>query len=155
VSELEIRLTRYLDPVARTLVGAAMVDLGDRYGGGGDDTPVDPAQFDPPDGAFLVAWLDGGPVACGGWRSHGADGEVAELKRLFTAARARRRGVALAVLRAVEESARSAGRKRVVLETGAQQPEAIALYEMAGYRLVPNFGYYKDEPDVRSYGREL
>jgi GNAT superfamily N-acetyltransferase len=155
VSELEIRPTRYLDPVARTLVEAALADLSGRYGGNGDDTPVDPTQFDPPDGIFLVGWLDGAPVASGGWRSHGDDGQVAEIKRMFTLDSARRRGVAMALLRAVEASARSAGRKRIVLETGSLQPEAIALYEKAGYRLVENFGYYKDEPDVRSYGRVL
>ncbi|HEY2670934.1 MAG TPA: GNAT family N-acetyltransferase [Rugosimonospora sp.] len=155
MSELKIIPIGYQDPVASTLVRAALADLTDRYGGNGDDTPVDPTQFDPPRGTFVVAWLDGDPVACGGWRTFGGDGEVAEIKRMFTLASARRQGVAMAVLRAVEESARSAGRKRAILETGGLQPEAIALYERAGYRLVPNFGYYKDEPDVRSYGRDL
>ncbi|GIH13575.1 GNAT family N-acetyltransferase [Rugosimonospora africana] len=155
MSELKIVPTGYLDPVARTLVSAAMADLSDRYGGTGDDTPVDPAQFDPPRGAFLVAWLDGEPVACGGWRTFHLDGDAAEIKRMFTLASARRRGVAMAVLRAVEESAKAAGRTRAILETGGLQPEAIALYERAGYRLIDNFGYYKDEPDVRSYGRDL
>jgi GNAT superfamily N-acetyltransferase len=154
-SELKISPTGYLDPVARTLVAAALADLSGRYGGSGDDTPVDPAQFDPPQGTFLVAWLDGAPVACGGWRTLAGQGDVAELKRMFTLASARRRGVAQAVLQAVEDSARSAGRRQIVLETGHLQPEAIALYERAGYRLVSNFGHYKDEPGVRSYGRDL
>jgi GNAT superfamily N-acetyltransferase len=155
VSELKIVPTGYLDPVARTLVSAAMADLSDRYGGTGDDTPVDPAQFDPPRGTFFVAWLDGDPVACGGWRTFEGDGDAAEIKRMFTSASARRKGVAMAVLRAVEDSARAAGRTRIILETGGLQPEAIALYERAGYRLIENFGHYKDEPDVRSYGRDL
>jgi GNAT superfamily N-acetyltransferase len=152
---LKISSTGYLDPVARTLVQAALADLGARYGGNGDDTPVAPEQFDPPRGDFLVAWLDGAPVACGGWRSYDDRADIAEIKRMFTLASARRRGVGLAVLRAVEESARSAGRTRAILETGGLQPEAIALYERLGYRLIPNFGHYKDEPDVRSYGRDL
>ncbi len=155
MSEVKIVPTGYLDPVARTLVSAALADLSARYGGEGDSTPIDPAQFDPPTGAFLVAWLDGEPVGCAGWRTFEGDPDAAEIKRMFTLPAARRRGVAMAVLRAVEDSARAAGRKRTILETGALQPEAIALYERAGYRLIENFGYYKDEPDVRSYGREL
>jgi hypothetical protein len=42
-----------------------------RYGGP-DKTPVDPAEFAPPKGLFLVGYLDEKGVACGGWRSHGS-----------------------------------------------------------------------------------
>jgi GNAT superfamily N-acetyltransferase len=152
---LEIRAIAFDDPVAQALIDGAMAELAARYGGTGDDTPVDPTDFRPPHGDFLVAYLDGAPVACAGWRSLGTDGTTAELKRMFTRPQARRRGVARAVLRAVEESARAAGRSRVALETGSLQPEAIAMYESAGYGLIPNFGYYRDEPDVRSFGRAL
>jgi GNAT superfamily N-acetyltransferase len=142
-------------PVARTLIVAALADLGERYGGSGDDTPIDPAQFDPPHGVFLVAWLDGSPVGCGGWRSFADTTDLAELKRMYVTPAARGRGVATALLRAIEESARQQGRKRVILETGERQPEAIALYEKAGYVWIENFGHYKDEPGVRSFGRDL
>jgi GNAT superfamily N-acetyltransferase len=152
---LQIRAVPFDNPVAQALVDGAMADLAARYGGTGDDTPVNPADFRAPDGEFLVAYLDGVPVACAGWRSLGTDGTTAELKRMYTRPQARRQGVARAVLRAVEESARAAGRTRVALETGALQPEAIAMYEAAGYALIPNFGYYRDEPDVRSFGRVL
>src|SRR5690606_31883001 len=128
VGELEIRQVAYDDPVAQTLVAAAMADLGQRYGGPGDETPVHPAEFTPPQGMFLVAYLDGAPVGCGGWRSSGDSGTVAELKRMFTVPAARRRGVARRVLAAVEESARAAGRSRMILECGDRQPEAIELY---------------------------
>jgi ribosomal protein S18 acetylase RimI-like enzyme len=74
---------------------------------------------------------------------------------MFTRPEARRRGVARAVLRAVEESARASGRSRIALETGTRQPEAIAMYEEAGYGRIPDFGHYRDEPGVRSFGREL
>src|SRR4051812_43793093 len=115
MSGIEIRSVRYDDPVAAELATAALADLGERYGGSGDDTPVEPADFTPPDGAFLVAYLGGEPVGCGGWRSHGDGGEVAELKRMFTLGAVRGRGVARAVLAAVERSAREHGRKRIIL----------------------------------------
>jgi GNAT superfamily N-acetyltransferase len=155
VSEIEIRALRFDSPVAQSLIRAALADLGQRYGGSGDDTPVDAAEFELPDGAFLVAYLDGEAVGCGGWRSHGEAGDTAELKRMYTAPAARGRGVARAVLAAVEQSAREQGRKRVVLECGDKQPEAIAMYTSAGYEPIPNFGFYADAPGCLSFGRPL
>jgi GNAT superfamily N-acetyltransferase len=155
MSQLEIRRVAYTSPAAVSLIEAALADLSERYGGDGDSTPVDPAQFTPPEGQFLVAWLDGRPVGCGAWRTYHGDPGVAEVKRMYTVPEARGRGVALALLRALEEGAREAGRKRIVLETGNRQPEAIALYLKAGYARIPDFGHYKDEPGVRSYGKQL
>ncbi|MEH0840945.1 GNAT family N-acetyltransferase [Micromonospora sp. CPCC 205711] len=153
MSEIEIRPLAFDSPVAQSLIRAALADLGERYGGSGDETPVDAAEFVPPHGAFLVAHLDGEPVGCGGWRSHGDD--TAELKRMYTAPAARGRGVARAVLAAVEESARLHGRKQIILECGDRQPEAIGMYISAGYERIPNFGFYADEPGCLSFGRTL
>ncbi len=152
---LEIHAARFDSPVAQRLIRAALADLGQRYGGSGDDTPVDAGEFEPPAGTFLVALLDGEPAGCGGWRSHGDAGEVAELKRMYVAPAARGRGVARAVLAAVERSAREQGRKRIVLECGDRQPEAIALYSSSGYERIPNFGFYKDAPGCISFARTL
>ncbi|MGC4805310.1 GNAT family N-acetyltransferase [Micromonospora sp. DT233] len=153
--EIEIRAARFDSPEAQRLIRAALTDLGQRYGGSGDDTPVDAAEFAPPDGEFLVAYLAGRPVGCGGWRSHGDDGGTAELKRMYTSPEARGRGVARAVLAAVERSAREHGRKRLVLECGDKQPEAIAMYTSAGYERIPNFGFYRDFPGCVSFARTL
>jgi ribosomal protein S18 acetylase RimI-like enzyme len=61
----------------------------------------------------------------------------------------------MALLRAVEASARAAGRTRAILETGTGQPEAIALYRKAGYQPIPDFGHYAGHAAVRSFGRDL
>lgn len=150
MTEIEIHAARFDSPEAQRLIRDALADLGARYGGSGDDTPVDAAEFEPPDGAFLIARLDGEPV---GWRSHGEG--TAELKRMYTAPAARGRGVARALLAAVERSAREQGRKRLILECGDRQPEAIGLYTSAGYERIPNFGFYKDEQGCLSFGRTL
>src|SRR5690348_11026613 len=151
MTELSIQPVRYDVEPARTLVAAALDDLAIRYDHpGGDDTPVDPEEFVPPAGTFLVAWLDGRPVGCGGWRSRPGSDELAEVKRMYVAPEARGRGVAMALLRALEDTAREAGRKRMVLETGHRQPEAIALYHKAGYERIEDFGYYKGYDGVRS-----
>jgi GNAT superfamily N-acetyltransferase len=152
VTEFEIRTARFDEPAVQKLVSEALADLAVRYGGSGDDTPVSAADFAPPNGDFLVAVDDGELIGCAGWRTRG---DAAELKRMYTAPQARGRGVARRVLAAVEESARCAGRTRVVLETGDRQPEAVALYTSAGYTRIANFGYYRDHPGVLSFGRDL
>lgn len=156
----------YDDPVAASLRADLLADLSRRYDGDGDATPIAPGEFEPPNGAFLVAWLDDVPVGCVGWRrrtdlpddlpgTDGAAGPTAELKRMWVDEATRGRGIARALLAAVEESARSAGCGRVVLETGTAQPEAIGLYQASGYRPTPGFGHYRDEPDSRSFARAL
>jgi GNAT superfamily N-acetyltransferase len=145
----------FTDPVAAELTTAALAELARRYGGDGDASPMRPSDFAPPHGAFLVAYLDGEPAGCGGWRSSPALPGAAEIKRMFTHQDFQRRGVASALLRALEDSAREAGMTRMVLETGTAQPEAIALYEKAGYERIAGFGYYADYEDARAYGRTL
>lgn len=152
MSDIEVREIGFADPRVQLLVSEALGDLSERYGGSGDDTPIALTDFDPPDGRFFVAVLDGQLIGCGGWRRHGDD---AELKRMFTTKTARGRGVARRLLTAIEQSARAAGLSRVILETGDRQPEAIGLYESAGYVRIADFGYYKGEPGVLSFAREL
>ncbi len=155
MTDIEIRPTRYLAPVAQRLAAAAIAELAARYGGPGDDTPIEAMEFDPPEGGFFVAWRAGEPVGCAGWRSHPGDRETAELKRMYVSPSARAAGVATALLAAVEESAVDHRRTRLILECGERQPEAIALYEKLGYTRIPDFGHYKGAPGVRSYGRDL
>jgi GNAT superfamily N-acetyltransferase len=155
VTEIDIRLTRFGSRVATELTAAALADLSERYGGEGDSTPIQPGEFDPPEGAFLVAYIDHAPAGCVGFRTLGEDETTAELKRLYVAPQFRGRGVARALLTAVEDAARQAGRRRIWLETGTAQPEAIALYESSGYARIVDFGHYQGYPDVRSFGRDL
>ncbi|MCY1140348.1 GNAT family N-acetyltransferase [Actinoplanes sp. Pm04-4] len=152
MQELKIRQAGYTEPAVRALLVDVMDELSERYGGSGDDTPIAAADFTPPDGAFLVADDGERLVACAAWRRHGDD---AELKRMFTARTARGRGLGRRMLTAIEDSARAAGCRRVILETGDRQPEAIGLYESAGYARIEDFGYYKGHEGVLSYGKEL
>jgi len=151
-----IRTAGLDDPDVRELLVDVLAELSRRYGGSGDDTPIGETDFTPPNGVFLVASVtdDDGErlVGCAGWRRHGAD---AELKRMYTAPDARGRGLGRRMLAAVEESARRAGHARLILETGDRQPEAIALYESAGYQRIPDFGYYQGYPDVLSFAKDL
>ncbi|KAB2343079.1 GNAT family N-acetyltransferase [Actinomadura rudentiformis] len=156
---MELVACAYDDPMAVKLIAEVQQEYVLRYGSE-DETPTDPAEFRAPPGHFVLGVLDGDPVACGGWRSHDSgepgfwDGD-AEIKRMYVAARARGRGFARLLLAELERSAAAAGRRRTVLETGTRQPEAIALYVSSGYVEIPKFGYYRDSPASRCYGKEL
>lgn len=135
-----------------------------RYGGR-DETPFDQAEFTAPAGVMFVGYLDGFPVASGGWRRrpdlaghHVGDATAqcpAELKRMYVRPSVQRRGFARAMLAALETSAAAAGQDALLLETGEAQPEAIALYRSAGYQEVAPFGHYACAPDSRHFGRLL
>jgi GNAT superfamily N-acetyltransferase len=149
---VDIRVTRYTDPVVRQLEARVQQEYVERYGGP-DVSPVDPTQFDPPDGAFLVAWTQDHAVACGGFRRH--DERSAEVKRMYVVPEHRREGLARAVLGALEDHARRAGYARILLETGTAQPEAMALYASSGYLPVVGFGHYAGSPLSRGFGKDL
>jgi GNAT superfamily N-acetyltransferase len=153
VQDIKIRPARYDEPAVTALLVHVMAELSGRYGGSGDDTPVDPADFVAPNGAFFVAFSDSpGLIGCAGWRRHGDD---AELKRMFTATEARGRGLGRRMLATIEESAREAGCKRVILETGDRQPEAVGLYESVGYTRIDDFGFYAGQEGVLSFAKVL
>jgi GNAT superfamily N-acetyltransferase len=142
----------YADPVAQQLIERVQQEYVVRYGGR-DAAVVDPAEFAPPLGLFVVVEVDGLPAGCGGWRVH-ADG-VAELKRMYVEPAFRRRGIAALVLAELERTAAAAGQRRVVLNSGERQPEALALYARAGYTPVAGYGVYADAPGAVFLGKEL
>lgn len=148
---MRIDAVPYDHPDAAKLIAELQQEYVVRYGGE-DHTPVGPAEFAPPCGLFLVGYLDGAGVACGGWRSHGAD---AEIKRMYVSHTARRTGLARRMLAELERTAREAGHRRVILETGAMQPEAVALYRSSGYTPIPAFGYYANSPHSMHFARDL
>jgi GNAT superfamily N-acetyltransferase len=114
-----------------------------------------------PHGCFVVARLDGELVGCGAVkRYHPVDGSepvdgVGEIKRMYTVPAARRRGVSSAILARLEDLAVELGYHRLVLETGTEQPEAMALYEARGWALVPPYGHYRDSEFSRCYAKDL
>jgi GNAT superfamily N-acetyltransferase len=152
VSDLDLREEPYDGPSAQLLIDAVQQEYVVRYGGP-DTTPVDPQEFAPPRGRFVVGYLGVEPVAMGGLRA--LDGETVEIKRMFVDPAVRGRGFARVVLARLEELAAETGARRIVLETGLKQPEAMALYASAGYERIDGFGHYRDEPLSASYGKSL
>lgn len=155
----DVRPASFGDPVVQALVAELQEEFVVRYGGP-DATPLAETHFDPPLGAFFVAFLSDRPIGMGGWRLRpdvsALGGRLAaEIKRMYVVPDARGLGCARAVLAALEESARDAGADVMVLESGLKQPEALELYGSAGYVPVPGFGIYRDSPVNRCLGKRL
>jgi GNAT superfamily N-acetyltransferase len=97
-----------------------------------------PEDFAPPGGAFLVGFDADGRAVCGGGVKRLGDG-ICEIKRMYVVPEARGRGLARALLVALEDAGRALGYERARLDTGPRQPEALHLYRSAGYREIPDY----------------
>ena len=101
----------------------------------------------------LLAYADNHAVGCGAFRSYTVD--TVEIKRMYVRPEYRGRGIASLVLNGLEEWARENGFHNCVLETGYNQPEAIALYKKSGYRVIPNYGPYDNVSNSICFGKAL
>lgn len=149
---VSLRPLPYDDPLAQYLIEAVQQEYVRRYGGR-DAAAVDPAEFLPPHGLFLVAEVEGVPAGCGAWRA--LPSGQAEIKRVYVEPAFRRRGIAQLVVAALEDGAAAAGHAEVVLNSGREQPEALALYAELGYRPAPGYGVYACAPGAVFLGKAL
>lgn len=92
---------------------------------------------------FFVARIAGAAVGCGGVALFPG---FAEVKRMYVRPSARGRGVAEAVLAAIETAARAAGQTVLRLETGDKQHAALGFYRRAGFHPCGVFGDYAAKP---------
>ncbi|MFD5818701.1 GNAT family N-acetyltransferase [Streptomyces sp. NPDC127038] len=158
---MNFRPVTFDHPDAVKLNDQVQAEYAERYGDDGDATHLDARMFVPPLGLYLIAYDERDrPVATGGWRTQEendegySDGD-AELKRMYVIPETRGLGLARRILAALEEDARTAGRTRMVLETGSKQPEAVALYASSGYEPCPKFGYYRFHELSLCYAKAL
>lgn len=144
-------------PEAERLRAAQRRELDLRYGSDDHEPGTAPSAADVP--AFLLAFDErGAAVACGGLRmldEHVLGPGVVEVKRMYVDPASRGSGVARALLRALEETARSRGAVRLVLETGTLQPDAVRFYSREGYEAIPLFGAYAESELSVCFGRWL
>jgi len=110
---------------------------------------IDAAEFESAGGYFVIAKEAGQTVGCGAFRP--VDDRCAEIKRMFVRRAARRRGIARQILRHLEEEIRRRGFRSIVLETGCDNSEALALYEAEGYFPIPAYLGYVGSPISRCY----
>lgn len=136
---MKIEQVAWVDPDATALRARQRAEIAERYGTPDSEPGVAPSAVDV--AAFFVAYEDGGTaVACAGLRDLGEG--AGEIKRMYVAPPWRGSGVALKILRTLEDWARGQAWTRLRLETGDSQPDAVRFYTRSGYERIPNFGAY-------------
>src|SRR5688572_8819533 len=127
-------------PDAKWCLEQYFAELGERFEDGfeaGKSIPADSGDLRPPRGIFLVARLDGRPVACGVVKS--IEPGVGSIKRMWVSHAVRGVGVGRRLLLTLEKEAAGLGMKLLRLETNRSLHEAQALYRRNGYREVAAF----------------
>jgi GNAT superfamily N-acetyltransferase len=92
----------------------------------------------------IVAYQGKEAVGCGALKK--LNDQLVEIKRMYVKKDFRNKGIAHHILLELEQWAKELHYTACVLETGNKQPDAIHLYEKAGYSFIPNYGQYEDDP---------
>lgn len=88
----------------------------------------------------IVVYIDEIPAACGAFKKF--ENDTVEIKRMYTHPDFRKKGLATAIVKELEEWAKELNYKKAVLETSLEQNEALSVYEKSGYQRIPNYGQY-------------
>jgi GNAT superfamily N-acetyltransferase len=151
VSNLRFERADPDEPRASELLVEMRAELNDVYESSNrlDNPPLVADELRGPDGAYLVGYEGTQAVAGGGLRR--LDDGVAEIKRMYVRPSSRSRGVARALLKALEQTARELGYERIRLDTGPKQVHGLALYRSAGY---VDVAPYNDNPFACFWGEK-
>ena len=93
---------------------------------------------------FFVLRYGGEPAGCCGIEFFGS--EYGEIKRMYVRPQFRGLGLGKQMLDHLLDYGRQYDVGLLRLETGIYQEEAIQLYERYGFRRIPPFGDYKEDP---------
>jgi GNAT superfamily N-acetyltransferase len=93
----------------------------------------------------VVCYQDNVAVGCGAFKE--IDSNTIEVKRMFVHRDFRGKGIASKILKELEVWSDELNYTNSVLETGKNNPEAIALYRKSGFEIILNYGQYEDIED--------
>lgn len=102
----------------------------------------------------VILLVDNGKtVGCGSYKRY--DTKVAEIKRVFVRENYRGKGFAKFIMHTLEQKARENGYSKSILETGSALKAAMKLYIDIGYKIIENYGQYKNMPESICMMKEL
>lgn len=152
LTEWIVEAVSWYDPRAHELRAQMDAEIGPRYADRLDDVPadtvarigealaVDPATIV---ATVLVRDAHGNAVGHAALRELGGDfADSLEVKRVYVAPEARGSGVSRLLMAELERIGAARGARRLILQTGDRQPEAVALYERIGYTRIPIYPPY-------------
>ncbi len=90
----------------------------------------------------ILFYDDDKPCACASFK-HYEEG-TAEMKRVFVRQEYRGKGVSKELIQTLEALARDKGYRNMILETGKPLIAATKLYLKMGYKIIENYGQYKN-----------
>jgi GNAT superfamily N-acetyltransferase len=90
----------------------------------------------------IVCYQNEQAIGCGAFKEF--DANAVEIKRMFVLPQHRGQAVGFSILKELETWAGELNYRQCILETGKKQPEAIRLYQKAGYTVIDNYGQYKN-----------
>jgi putative acetyltransferase len=93
------------------------------------------------------------PVACGCFKQY--DNVSVEIKRMYVSPEERGLGIAYGIVNELCKWATEQGFRKVILETGKKQPEAIRLYEKFGFYRTDNYAPYQGMEQSVCMAKEL
>jgi carbonic anhydrase len=100
-----------------------------------DDEVVSlPGEYAPPRGRLLLAEWEGRLAGCVALHPLDDGGDVCEMKRLYVRDADRGRGIGRALALWAIDEARAMRYRRLVVDTLARLPPAVALYRALGFR---------------------
>jgi len=103
---------------------------------------------------FIIIFLEEDKPAASGALKY-FDPFSIEIKRMYVKKEARGKGLSKLILLDLESKAKEMNYKRIVLETGVRQPEAINLYEKFGYKRMKCYGRFADDPESVCYEKTI
>jgi GNAT superfamily N-acetyltransferase len=117
-----------------------------------DDDDAIRAFLNDASSAMWIAYVDGAPAACVAMRPLAEVTNATECKRLYVADKYRRRGLAEALMQALETHALQVGYNAVYLDTKDDLHAAITLYGRLGYERCER---YNDNPQATIFMRKF
>jgi putative acetyltransferase len=92
-------------------------------------------------------------IGCGAMKEY--EPETMEIKRVFIRPDNRGKGIAAIILKELESWSVELKYRKCILETGANNPEAIGLYKKNGYRIISNYSQYAGIETSVCFEKEL
>lgn len=100
---------------------------------------------------FVIAEINHEIVGCGAIRP--ISETVGEVKRMYSKYPGKKIGKT--ILAFLEDIASKSGYEKLFLETRIKNTAATQFYEKQDYKVIPNYGKYKDRTDAICFGKSL
>lgn len=147
---LSIHIANPGDEKVSAIIEELSANLYLRFGSDGKNSFLD-WQNDNSKFVFVIAEFNNEIVGCGAIRP--IDKNTGEVKRMYSKYPGKKIGQTILVF--LENTARTLGYTDLILETRLKNENAIQFYQKQNYKIIPNYGKYRDRPEAICLGKSL